>query len=305
MTSCKTEGQLVFATADSKELDDLINRTLIKGLEPILVFGTPDAAVEGFSADNIQKTRQRKQELFPDVSIVQLIETGDFDFSMQALSSGVRSIFPVPNFSHNRESFVADTINFLTSLQRYVSSCYEAARRQHFSRLRHSLVDLQSLSKAPEVALSMLQFIGEIFDRSLTLIIDKDQLLAERSIGLLADKAQGVAAAQKFRFPISEDSIFQHVIKSGEIFYGPIKDKALEEHLFAEIGAPLESSIFIAPLMSNGRAITLTYADFGNEAAKHVPLEFIEFFASQAGIVMENILFRRRIEKAAKPQDQD
>ena len=41
MTVCKKEGILVFATAEQHELDNLIERTLFKYLEPILVFGSP------------------------------------------------------------------------------------------------------------------------------------------------------------------------------------------------------------------------------------------------------------------------
>lgn len=304
LTVCKNDGLMVFVTAEAKELDDLINRTRSKGLEPILVFGVPDDTSDGFSKDTLTTTRARKMELYPEISFVQLTAPTDLPFTLQSYSDGARAVLPKPNMSDRRETFCEDMISFLNTFRTYIHSCYNAERREHFARLRNSLTGLRLLNKAPEISLLILQFVSESFERSMTLIVDKNELVAERSVGMQAEKDQGVAAAQKFRFPIAEDSIFQHVIRDGELFYGPIKDSALEEHLFPKIGAPLESTILIVPLQSNNRTITLTYADFGNNHSKHIPIDFIEFFVAQAGIAMENALFRRQLGKSSSPQEQ-
>lgn len=304
MTVCKNEGRLVFVTADSKDLDDLIDRVRSKELEPILIFDAPDESAAGFSYDLLVGTRTHKMELFPEVSFIQLTSPSDYSFTLQSLNSGVRATLPKPRLEQRRETFVADMSNFLHTLQGYISNCYDAERRQHFTRLRNRLTGFHRLSKAPEISLSILQFIGEVFERSLTLIVDKTELVAERCIGVLADKGQGVTASQKFRFPITEDSIFQQVITDGKLFYGPIKEDSLEEYLFTKIGAPLESTILLVPLQSNQRTVTLTYADFGNNSCKHVPIDFIEFFVALAGIAVENALFRRQLEKSSKPREQ-
>lgn len=304
LTVCKTENLLVFVTSDSKVLDDLVNRALSKELQPILVFDAPDEEAESFTKETLSATRQRKMELFPEVSLLQLASATDFIFTLQSFNAGVRAVLPKPYLAERPETFVEDMILFLKTLQTTIQGCYDIQRQDHFTRMRNGLHGLRSLNKAPEIALSLLQFIGAVFERSLTLVVDKDELVAERSIGVTADKTQGVTATQKFRFPIAADSIFLHVINGGELFYGPIKDDALENHLFPEIGAPRESTILLAPLKSNNRTITLTYADFGNSASKHVPIEFIEFFVDQSGIAMENALFRRQLTKASKPQEQ-
>lgn len=302
MTVCKKEGILVFVTAQSKELDNLINRSLNRALDPILVFGCPDENVDGFSKEQILEIRSLKKALYPEVSIVQLASSLDYTFSLQSLNDGIRAVLPKPFITERRETFVADMINFLNTFQAYVRSCFNSERRQHFAKLRNSLSGLRILNKAPDISLSVLLFVGEIFERSITLIVDKSELIAERSIGVSTDKKQGVATVQKFRIPILDNSIFNRVINEGKTFFGPIKDSSLEEFLFPEIGAPLESTILLIPLKSNDRIITMTYADFGNNATKHIPLDFIDFFVSQAGIAMENALFRKQFDKTSKPQ---
>ncbi len=304
MTVCKKDGILVFVTTDSRELDNLINRTLEKNLEPILIFGCPDDTIDGFSTDELVEIRARKMALFQEVSVVQLASSLDYSFSLQSLNDGIRAVLPKPYMSERRETFVEDMINFLNTLQTYVHGCFNAERRQHFARLRNSLSGLRLLSKAPDISLSVLQFIGEIFERSQTLIVDKNELITERSIGILSDKNQGVGSANKQRFSLSDESILKKVITDGKIFFGPIKDTDLEKNIFHEIGAPLESTILLVPLKSNDRVITLTYADFGNTTTKHIPLDFIEFFVGQAGIAMENALFRKQLDKSTKSQQE-
>lgn len=301
MTVCKKEGNRVFTTTDSKELDSLINRTLDKGLEPILVFGCPDDKIDGFSREQLTEVRARKMAVYREISFVQLASAHDYTFSLQSLNDGIRAVLPKPFLTEQRETYVADMINFLDTFQTYIRSCFNAERRQYFAKLRNSLSGLRLINKAPDISLSVLQFVGEIFERSVTLIVDKSDLIAERSIGILTDKKQGVAAAQKFRLPLDGDSIFRQVIADGKAFYGPVKDNCLETSLFSEIGAPLESTIFLIPLKCNDRIITLTYADFGKNKTKHIPLDFIDFFVAQAGVAMENALFRKQLGKSSQP----
>jgi len=296
MTICKNEGQLVFVTSDGKQLDDTINRALSKQLEPILVLDAPSAKLDSFSPESLKTFRARKMELFPELAQIQLVAPDDYTFSLEALKNGVRTVFPRPHYSAQSESFAADSIAFLEALKRHTADSFNAKNRQHFEKMRKSLASLNQLSKAPEISSAVLQFVGDLFERSLTLIVDRGNLVSERSVGL--------TIANSFKFAIPEDSIFQHVINDGELFFGPLQDSALDQHLFSEIGAPLESSILLLPLQSNNRTITLTYADFGNVASRLVPIEFIEFFAAQAGITLENALFRKQISKSTKPLQQ-
>ncbi len=296
ITVCKKEGILVFVTADRRDLDNLIERTLLKYLEPILVFGSPVADTEGFSQSAIVDLRSQKMAQYPQISIIQLASPLDFSFSLQSLNDGARAVLPVPYFSEREETFAEDMINFLNTFRVYVHGCFNEDRRQQFSKLRNSLSGLRLLRKAPDISLLVLQFISELFDRNLTLIVDKNEMIAERSIGISADKEQGAAAPMKLRIPIRKESIFHEIINSGESFYGEPTDSTFADLIYTEIGAPVDATILLLPLKSNDRVITITYADFGNQQAKQTSLDFLEFFVGQAGLAMENALFRRQLD---------
>ena len=302
MTVCKKEGILVFVTANADELDNLIDRALFKYLEPILVFGGPQEDVEGFTKNDLVEIRSLKMAQYPQISIIQLASPLDFTFSLQSLNSGVRAVFPMPYLSERQETFADDMVTFLTSFQTYIRGCFTEERRQQFARMRNSLSGLKFLRKAPDISLQFLQFVSDFFERTLTLIVDKADLIAERSVGIISEKTNGPAAPMKFRIPLRKDSVFKQTITSGEIFLGKNEDKTFQELLYPEIGAPTDSTVILLPLKSNDRVITITYADFGNRPAKQVAVDFLEFFAGQAGLAMENALFRKQLDSSTRPE---
>ncbi len=296
MTVCKKEGILVFVTADRGELDNLIDRALFKYLEPILVFGSPVPEKSGFSKGEIIDVRSLKMAQYPQISIIQLASPLDFTFSLQSLNDGTRAVFPMPYFSEREETYAEDMVNFLNTFQVYIRGCFNEERRQQFAKLRNSLSGLRLLRKAPDISLLVLQFVGELFERTVTLIVNKDELIAERSIGIVSNKENGPAAPMKFRIPIRRDSLFYEIINSGVSHFGLSDDTTFSDLIYPEIGAPTDSSFLLLPLKSNDRIITLTYADFGSNQASKISLDFLEFFVGQAGIAMENALFRKRLD---------
>lgn len=296
MTVCKKEGILVFVTSDRSELDNLIDRALFKYLEPILVFGSPVADIDGFSKGEIVNVRSLKMAQYPQISIIQLASPLDFTFSLQSLNDGTRAVFPMPYFSEREETYAEDMIYFLNTFQVYIRGCFNEERRQQFAKLRNSLSGLRLLRKAPDISLLVLQFVSELFDRTLTLIVDRSDLIAERSVGILADNEQGPAAPMKFRVPIRKGSLFYEIINSGVSFFGKSEDSTFADLIYPEIGAPTDSTFMLLPLKSNDRIITITYADFGRRPANKISLDFLEFFVGQAGIAMENALFRKQLD---------
>ena len=300
MTVCKKEGILVFVTDNAQELDNLIERARFKYLEPLLVFAAPDDNLPGFSKKDMTGIRSLKMAQFPQMSIIQLVSPLDFTFSLQSLNDGVRAVFPTPFYHERQETFAEDMINFLNTFQAYIRSCFNEERRQQFARLRNSLSGLRLLRKAPDISLLVLQFVSEIFPRCLTLIVNKNQLIAERSVGIRSDHELGPSAPLNQNLPIRKDSEFQSVIDSGEMFYGKSSDRSFADLLYPMIGVPADPTLLLLPLKSNERVITMTYADFGAQEPHKVSLDFLEFFAGQAGIAMENALFRRKLDSSGK-----
>ncbi len=301
-TVCKADNVLVFTASNNEELDNHLNRAIEKRLEPILLFDAPDLKNTDGPADEIVQLRASKLQQFPGVAVLQLASPQDFSFTLESLQAGARAVLPKPIATDHADDFIKDMIAFLETVRTYLQNTYDVTGKQHFANLRNSLMGLHGDSTAPGISLSVLQFIATLFERSMTLIIDHDELIAERSIGVVSPKELGVAAAQKFRLKIENDSVFQQIIASGELFCGPLKDSVLVTQLFPQIGAPLEATILLAPLCRNNKTITITYADFGNSNSAYVPLDFIDFFLKQAGMAMENALLRRQLAKNPQPQ---
>jgi len=302
MTVCKKEGILVFVTNNLKELNNLVDRALFKYLEPILVFGSPVDETEGFSKEDIIDARSLKMAQYPQISIIQLASPLDFSFSLQSLNDGTRAVFPMPYFSEREETFAEDMINFLNTFQVYIRGCFNEERRQQFAKLRNSLSGLRLLRKAPDISLLVLQFVSELFERTVTLIVDRNDMITERSVGIMSAKEDGPAAPMKFRVPIRKASIFSEVIRSGNSFFGKSEDSTLGDLIYPEIGIPADATFLLLPLKSNDRVITITYADFGSLQANRVSLDFLEFFVGQAGIAMENALFRKQLDNPKPPK---
>ncbi|MCK5913023.1 MAG: hypothetical protein KAG12_04045, partial [Desulfuromusa sp.] len=184
----------------------------------------------------------------------------------------------------------------------YIRGCFNEERRQQFAKLRNSLSGLRLLRKAPDISLLVLQFVSELFERTVTLIVDKSDLIVERSIGILPNQDHETAAPMKFRIPIRDDSKFHEIIKSGESFFGKSADTTFSDLLYPEIGVPKDATFLLLPLKSNDQVITITYADFGDLPANQISLDFLEFFVGQAGIAMENALFRKQLDHSGQPE---
>ncbi len=251
---------------------------------------------EGFSRSEIIDIRSQKMAQYPHISIIQLASPLDFTFSLQSLNDGTRAVFPLPYFSEREETFAGDMINFLNTFQVYIRGCFNEERRQQFAKLRNSLSGLRLLRKAPDISLLVLQFVSELFERTLTLIVDRNEMIAERSIGIVSATEQGPSPPMKFRIPIRRGSTFDEIINSGVSFLGKSEDSTFADLIYPEIGAPKDATFLLLPLKSNDRIITITYADFGQQQANQVSLDFLEFFVGQAGIAMENALFRKQLD---------
>ena len=104
----------------------------------------------------------------------------------------------------------------------------------------------------------------------------------------------------EFRIPLNRPSLLREVIEAGRLYFGACDDEVLREHLFAAIGAPQRPTVLLLPLRNRGKTVALAYGDFGALEAASLPTESLEIFASQAGLVLENAFYRKRLEKTSQ-----
>ncbi len=299
MTMCKYEGALVFSTSDEEDLEPIIDQYMLKKIVPVLVFDEPELSEGSQSLENVTRVRQQKKENYPQLSVIQLASETDYRFIMQSYNDGVKAVFPKPSREIRSDSFVEDSMHFLETFLSYTKSLFSEQDQQMHRSLKDSTLELQELSDAPDISFAMLSVVSERFERSLTFIVRDGELMAERGIGVNADKSEGVSPPMKFSLSLSKPSAFSVAVDRGEVFYGECNDEVLRESLFKEIGAPKNSTILLLPMKRRGKTIALTYADFGQKEPALVQLDELVIFASQAGLVLENSLYRRQLEKSS------
>lgn len=298
-TVCRHEGIFVFATNEEQDLAPIIEQSLAKGSTTVLVFDTPEGAGERFSAEKIASLRRQKREKYPQVAAVQLVSPLDYVFTLDSLRDGARAAIPRPVRAERGETFLEDTLRFLGTLPAYLKALGHDRGNAPVARLRSAFTELRQAGEPPEVALALLNAVAGLCERSLTLIVRETELIAERSIGIRGEKGEGATQPLRFRIPLQGPSLFRRVIEKGGSFFGKTDDEVVKEHLFAAIGAPLHPTVLLLPLKSFGKTISLTYGDFGGRETAPLPAELLEILAAQAGLAVENALYRKKREKAS------
>lgn len=309
MTLFKNEGILVFSTGEAEDLDPIVDQYITKDIVPVLIFDGPESPETEFNEKKVQSLRQHKKEKYPHLVVIQLAPDSNRDFYLQSFVDGVRAVFPKPSAETDKKVFVENTIRFLETLRFYIKDYFHDSVPLPLQaapvgddiagKLRDFIFSIRDLETAPEVAYSVLRFVSEMFERSMTLVVRREELLAEKSIGIKDEKSMGAAPAMKFRIPLTPPTILSEVINGGEVFFGACEDNVLQKHLFGKIGTPRSSTVLILPIRSRGKTISLTYADFGKKEPSPVKTEILEIISSQAGLVLENSLYRKQIESAS------
>lgn len=293
-TICKHENLFVFASDEEAALDIVIEQSLGRDLHPVLVIDIPH---DNDGAQYLALVRQ-KVSAYPQISIVIAACCHVWHaISMNALGAKARSIIPRPCRRCHEDSYVPQMIAFLTGIGSYLKTILPTPQAEIGHHFIAALNQLKSLAEPPEIALVMLQFAALQFERALTFVVAKSDLIAEKSIGVTTDKASGATAPLMFRIPLDGHSVLQEVVEKGRLYYGQRSDSVLTNMLYKEIGAPHSPKVLIVPLISRGKVIAITYADFGSKSVTPPQINLIEALAQHAGSILDNALYRKSIEK--------
>ncbi len=303
MTICKNEGVLVFATDGEEELDRIIAQCLLIKTLPILVFDNPEMSEGILSEEKIVSLRRQVKERYPQVSTIQMASPLDYTSTLQSYRDGIRAVFPKPS-KEAKATFIEDAIKFLETFKSYIKGFFHeqkdlGATDNQLSKIKDRILALRDIHEPPDVSFALLQSVAEIFERSITFIVRPTELIGERALGVHAERDREPASAARLKIPLTRPSVFRDVIEKGQFFYGESDDEVLKEHLFTGIGVPLRQTIILLPMKSRGKIMTLTYGDFGRKEVSPVQSDVLVILANQAGLVVENALYRKLINKAS------
>ncbi|MFZ4859196.1 MAG: DUF4388 domain-containing protein [Desulfuromonadaceae bacterium] len=292
-TLCKQENLFIFATDEETGLDIVIEQSLGRDLHPVLIIDLDHDTDSSFALTLVRT----KAAVYPQLSILitaccQTWHT----ISMVALGIGVRAIIPRPCRSCHEDSYIDQLIAFLSGIGPYLKTILPVPRADVGQQFVMALHQLKSLSEPPAIALALLQFAAVQFERAVTFVVAKTELIAEKSIGISTDLSEGPSAPLLFRIPLEGNSVLQEVVEKGKLYYGQRSDGVLTEHLYKEIGVPRSPKAVAVPLISRGRVIAVTYADFGSKPVSPPQINLLEALAQQAGLTLDNALYRKNIE---------
>ena len=295
-TICKHENLFIFASDEEAALDIVIEQSLGRDLHPVLLIDIPH---DNDGAQYLTLVRQ-KLSAYPQISIVIAACCHVWRaISMDALGAKARSIIPRPCRRCHEDSYVPQMIAFLSGIGPFLKSILPVPQPAVGLHFIAALNQLKSLTEPPEIALVMLQFAALQFERALTFVVAKSDLIAEKSIGVSTTKSNGITAPLLFRIPLEGHSVLQEVVEKGRLYYGQRSDNVLTKHLYKEIGAPHSPKVMVVPLISRGKVIAITYADFGSKPVSPPQINLLEALAQHAGSVLDNALYRKSIEKPA------
>ncbi|AMV71237.1 response regulator [Desulfuromonas carbonis] len=291
---CKQDGLLVFATDEVQDLDMMLARSLGKGMRPLLVFDRP-AADGPFAAGALDALRRRLRDEAPQASCVQLVAPGDAAAVYAAHATGARLTLPRPVPEGDGAGFGRAFNRFVRTLVVALQDWSRESGEGKVMALTQACCSLRELGEPREVALSLLRFVSGLCPRALILVVGQGELVIDRGIGL----AGGDEALTGSRFAITDDSLLATVAAGGRPFFGPAADPCLADQLQRLLGPPATPQVLLLPVLSFGKARFLIYADFADGANTPIPLPLCEILAVTGGLVLENALYRKKLQKGS------
>lgn len=293
-TVCKQENLFVFATDEDTALDIIIEQSLGRELHPVLLI---DIDHDNAGDEAISLVR-KKSAVYPQISILLAACCHTWPkISMEAFGAGTRSIIPHPCPVCQKDSYLSQMVAFLSALVPFFQSILPVPTPQVGQQFLNSLNQLKNLAEPPEIALVILNFAAAQFERAITFVVVKSELIAEKSIGVNSLRADGPTAPLMFRISLDSNSVLREVVENGRLYYGQRNDSILTKELYREIGAPHSPKAMMVPLISRGKVIALIYADFGSKPVSTPQTELLEALAQYAGAILDNALYRNKIGK--------
>ncbi len=295
-TICNKENLFVFSTDEETALDTIIEQSLGRDLYPVLLIDTPHNDEGDFAtALVLQKVAKYPQGAVIIAACSHIWRS----IGIQILGAGARSVIPRPCRQCHDESYVHQMINFLSSLGPLLKSQCPASNKELQQQFLDCFKQVKTLSTPPEIALLMLNFAAAQFERAITFVVGKSELIAEKSIGVTGSRSDGPSSPLMFKIALDKQSLFKEVVENGRLYYGQRDDNVLTTLLYKEIGQPRNPKALIVPLTSRGKVIALTYADFGSRPVSPTQTELLEALAQHAGSILDNAIYKKHIEKPA------
>ena len=238
-TVCKRSGIPVFATNEHEDIDPIIAQSLARNSLPVLVLDAPLQGIPVFLPRTSLRCADRRQDSYPGSPH----HPGFLRTGCSLCSSGIRRrgecCLP-PNPAGGKQRWLRCRHNRVSAIP--VGIPVPAVRREDavalLRRLKDSSIALRDLREPPEIALAVLEYAGAMFERAMTLIVRDGEVVAEKSIGVKADRSRGAAPAMGIRIPLNESSLLYQRHRNGTSYLRYCRRRCREKSCFCRHRRP-------------------------------------------------------------------
>lgn len=165
--------------------------------------------------------------------------------------------------------------------------------------LRDRLDALTGEIHTSSVSMKILEFVAEKLERGVLFLVRPDDLQGLGAFGSTRDGDPIGPIATGMRLPLDVDSAFKRALERRTTMICELAPDPASDALYAAIGRPDPADALLLPLASLGNAVALIYADNGDTGRAITEHAELEVMTRQAGLVLENALLRRMLEKKA------
>jgi hypothetical protein len=293
-TALKAEGILVFATTEVKDLEPILGQSRERQGLPVLLL---DVRAPGATGPEVEGLLGRLLESDPRLSVIWMVP-GGFPLPTGTGGGGVATVLAGPAREQAGDAFVTEAVRFAESLPSRLRDHLGRQAPTLAGRLRKDYAALMEQKEVGGVAQALLRIAAGTFPRALTLILKEGELLSEKGVGLKQEELREALPCPGLHIPLDASPLLAEVVRSGRCRLGSGADPGIGEHLQGRIGAPRSPLVLLLPLAAYGKTVSVTYADFGRrESPPPLLPEQWELLGAQAATVLENVLFRKRLEK--------
>lgn len=269
---CYQEGVYAVSTDNIATLDINIRLLLCQTLHLVVFLDAPhDEAMQ----DTLQICRDLQK--YPQASVVLAACSRFWDTQgLQALGSGIRTIIPRPCKECAKESSLQQALAFCTGLGSFLRTLSSEYRNGDDQRFFTCISQLRSCKTRTEIAVSVLEYLIEVFERAVVFLVTESGLVAEQSFGIKGAKGEGVTALNNLCIPLDDQEVFEDVTKTGQMYYGFHSDSTWPHELYRLIGRPESPEVLLFPFIRANTVVAFLYADFGSEIASSPSLHYLD-----------------------------
>ena len=269
---CYQKSVYAVSTDNIAALDINIRLLLCQELHLVIFLDIPH---DNSMGDALQVCRELQK--YPQASLVLIACTRFWDtLGLRALSSGIRSIIPRPCKECAGGAAVQQAISFCTGLGAFLGTLSTDYCSREDQRFFTCISGLRNCRTRAEIAVTILTYLIEVFERAIVFNVTESELVAEQSFGVKGDKSEGIVSLSSLCIPHDDQQIIENVIKTGQMYYGFHSDSTWPHQLCRLIGRPDSPEVLLFPFVRANTVVAFIYADFGAQPATSPSLHYLE-----------------------------